>query len=143
MGCSGGMSTICCTRIVLEIWSSSVYFLGKRQSLLHPNMAQGSFFQLQSYSKKTLRKKLMPRKVLVNTKGIVLMPPGHPIILLKSNLFNTAVLLLKRSIARSNFFLTHCRLPVTKLLLMLLMLVDSNLSSGLHYPPLKRLVPGE
>ena len=101
MGCSGGMS---CTRIVLEIWSSSVYFLGKRQSLLHPNTAQGSFFQLQSYSKKTLRKKLMPRKVLVNTKGIVLMPPGHPIILLKSNLFNTAVLLLKRSIARSNFF---------------------------------------
>ena len=28
----------------------------KRRSLLHPNMAQGSFFPLQSYSKKTLRK---------------------------------------------------------------------------------------
>ena len=52
MGCSGGMSTIRCTRIVLEIWSFSVYFSGKRQSLLHPNTAQGSFFQLQSYSKK-------------------------------------------------------------------------------------------
>ena len=52
MGCSGGMSTICCTRIVLEIWSFSVYFLGKRQSVLHPNPAQGSLFQLQSYPKK-------------------------------------------------------------------------------------------
>ena len=30
----------------------SVYFLGKRQSVLHPKTAQGSFFQLQSYSKK-------------------------------------------------------------------------------------------
>ena len=31
-------------------------YSGKRRSLLHPNTAQGSFFSLQSYSKKTLRK---------------------------------------------------------------------------------------
>ena len=33
------------------------YFSGKRSSLLHPNTAQRSFFPLQSYSKKPLRKK--------------------------------------------------------------------------------------
>ena len=57
--------------------------LEKRRSLLHPNTAQGSFFTLQSYSKKTLRKKV-PKSVR-KYKRNVLMPPGHPIILLKSN----------------------------------------------------------
>ena len=42
--------------LVLEIWSFTVYFSGKRRSLLHRNTAQGSFSPLQSYSKKTLRK---------------------------------------------------------------------------------------
>ena len=69
--------------LVLEIWSFTVYFSGKRRSLLHPNTGQGSFFPLQSYSKKTLRKNVpkMARKYKQN----VFMPPGHPIILLKSN----------------------------------------------------------
>ena len=102
MGCSGGMRTICCTRIVLEIWSFSVYSLGKRQSVLHPNTAHYLFSNynliLRNFEKK------MPRNALVNTKRIVLMPPWHPIILLKSNLFNMAIVSLKRSIARSNFF---------------------------------------
>ena len=40
----------------------------------------------------------MPRKALVNTKRIVLMPHGHPIILLKSNLLNMAAVSVKRSI---------------------------------------------
>ena len=53
MGCLGGMGKISCTRLVLDIWSFAVYFSGKR------------------------------RRVLVNTKRNVLMPPGHPIILLK------------------------------------------------------------
>ena len=56
MGCPGGLSKIHCTRFVLEKWSFTVYFLGKRPSLLHPNTAQPSFFPLQSYSKKILRK---------------------------------------------------------------------------------------
>ena len=41
--------------LVLEIWSFTVYFSGKRRSLSHPNTAQGSFFPYQSYSKETLR----------------------------------------------------------------------------------------
>ena len=40
----------------------------------------------------------MPRKALVNTKRIVLMPHGHPIILLKSNLLNTTAVSVKRSV---------------------------------------------
>ena len=42
--------------LVLEIWSFTAYFSGKRRSLLHRNTVQGSFFPLQSDSKKTLRK---------------------------------------------------------------------------------------
>ena len=55
MGWPGGMSTICCTRLVLEISSFrlTVYFWGKGD---HHYTAQRSFFPLQSYSKKTLRK---------------------------------------------------------------------------------------
>ena len=41
------------------------------------------FFPLQSYSKKTLRKNVP--KSARKYKRNVLMPPGHPIILLKSN----------------------------------------------------------
>ena len=48
-----------------------------------PNTAQGSFFPLQSYSKKTLRKNVSRNARKYKRK--VLMPPGHPIILLKSN----------------------------------------------------------
>ena len=57
----------------------TVYFSGKRRSLLHPKTEQPLFF---------LGKCLLARKARVNTKRvyrIVLMPPGHPIILLKSN----------------------------------------------------------
>ena len=51
------LSKICCTHFVLEIWSFTECFSGKRRSLLHLNTAQQSFFfPLQSYSKKILRK---------------------------------------------------------------------------------------
>ena len=46
MGCPGGLSKIHCTRFVLEKWSFTVYFLGKRPSLLHPNTVQRSFFPI-------------------------------------------------------------------------------------------------
>ena len=85
--------------LALEIWSFTVYFYGKRRSLLHPNTAQGSFFPLQSYSKKTLRKNVP--KSARKYKRNVLMPPEHPIILLKSNEFNMAVVSVKRSITSS------------------------------------------
>ena len=54
--------------------------MGKRQSLLHPNTVQGSFFPLQSYFKKTLRKNVP--KSARKYKRNVLIPPGHPIKLL-------------------------------------------------------------
>ena len=76
-------------------------FLGKRGSLLHPNTAQGSFFPLQSYCKKALRKNV--QKSALKYKRNVLMPPGHPIILLKSNWFNMAAVSVKRSIRLENF----------------------------------------
>ena len=74
--------------LVSEIWSFTIYFSGKRRSLLHPNTAQGSFFPLESYSKKTLRKNVP--KSARKYKRNVLIPPGHPTILLKSNEFNMA-----------------------------------------------------
>ena len=61
--------------------------------------AQQSFFLLQSYCTKTLRKSA--QKVLVNTKLNVLMSPGHPIILPKYNLFNMVAVLVKRSFSLS------------------------------------------
>ena len=39
----------------------------------------------------------MLQKALVNTKRNVLMTPEHPIILLKTNLFNMATVSVKRS----------------------------------------------
>ena len=57
--------------------------LEKGDHYLHPNTAQGSSLSLQSYSKKTLRKNVL--KSARKYKRNVLMPPGHPIILLKSN----------------------------------------------------------
>ena len=47
------------------------------------NTAQGSFFPFQSYFKQTLRKNVP--KSAPKYKRNVLMPPEHPIILLKSN----------------------------------------------------------
>ena len=44
------------TRFSGEKENLAVYFWGKRQSLLHPNTAQQSFFPLQFFSRKTLRK---------------------------------------------------------------------------------------
>ena len=44
---------------------------------------EGLFFPLESYSKKTFRKNV--QKSAQKYKRNVLIPPGHPIILLKSN----------------------------------------------------------
>ena len=68
---------------------------GDHYKILHPNTEQGSFFPLKSYSMKTLRK-----NVARKYKRDVLMPPGHPIIVLKSNKFNKAGISVKRSIGQ-------------------------------------------
>ena len=56
----------------------TVYFSGKRRSLLHWNTAQRSFFPLQSFSRKS--KEQLARKARVNTERayrILRMSPGH------------------------------------------------------------------
>ena len=65
--------------VIIQREATKQYDSVERRSLLHPNTAQGSVFPLQSYSKKTVPKSA--RKYKRN----VLMPPGHCIILFKSN----------------------------------------------------------
>ena len=65
----------------------TVYFSGKRRTLLHPNTAQRSFFSITILFLGKLKEKLS-RKACVNTERvyrIVLMPPGHPTMPLKSD----------------------------------------------------------
>ena len=47
-------------------------------------------------------KEKIPRKGLVNTNRIVLIPPGHPTILFKSNLFNMAAVSVKGLLFKKN-----------------------------------------
>ena len=92
--------------------SLSIYagFSGKKRTSMYISGEKGDhyyiqarhnylFFSLQSFSRKTCRK--IGRKARVNTERvyrIVLMPTGHPIILLKANKFNMAAVSVKRSI---------------------------------------------
>ena len=46
----------------------------------------------------------MPRTALVNAKRIVLMTPGHPTILLKSNLVNMVAVWVKGLLFKKNKF---------------------------------------
>ena len=55
MGCSGDIRSEF-THALGQKGNFSVFFSGKRQSLLHPNTAQRSFAPLQSFSRKTERK---------------------------------------------------------------------------------------
>ena len=64
-----------------------VYFSGKRRSLLHPNTDKRSFFSHYILFLGKRKEKLARKARVINERvhRIVLMPPGHPIILLKSN----------------------------------------------------------
>ena len=93
MGCTRGTRSVF-TRAFRAKRELHYIFLGKRRSLLHPNTVQRSF------SRKTSRK-VGPKSARIYTERvylIVLMPPGHPIILPKSNTFNVAAVSVKRSI---------------------------------------------
>ena len=70
-----------CTRLVLEIWS----FTGKGNHYYILTRHNDQFSHYNLILRKLQEK--MPRKVLVNTKRNVFMLPGHPIILLKYNLY--------------------------------------------------------
>ena len=69
--------------VIIQREATKQYDSVEKRSFLHPNTAQGSVFSLQSYSKKTLRKNVP--KSARKYKRNVLIPPGHPIILFKSN----------------------------------------------------------
>ena len=97
MGCPGGTRLVF-TRAFRAKKNFSVYFSGKRRSLLHPNTTQRYFFSHYNLGK---LKEQLARKARVDTEPgyrIVLMPPGYPIILLKSNNFNMVAVSVNWSI---------------------------------------------
>ena len=65
----------------------TVYFSGKRQSLLHPNTTQRPFFPITIFYQENVKKNWPEKRaeMLSEFIGPCSCPPGHPIILLKSN----------------------------------------------------------
>ena len=97
MGCPGGMSTMRCGRLVFYIHvhqSFTLYFSGKG----HHYSTQTRHNDLFSHYNLILKK-------FLNTNWNVLVPPGHPIILLKFNLFNVAAVSVKGAIAERQIYL--------------------------------------
>ena len=93
----------------------TMYFSGKRRSLSHPTRHNDLFFSHYNLSLGNLKEKFA-RKAGVNTGRvyrIVLMCPGHPIILLKSNKFNIADVWAKRPI-KSKYLRTQNSVLVLK-----------------------------
>ena len=93
--------------------SLSIYarFLGKKRTsvyisrqkgdiLLHPSTAQRSFFRITIFFWENIKKNWPEKRasILMRVYRIVLMPPGLPMILLKSKLLNMAAVSVKRSI---------------------------------------------
>ena len=97
--------------------SLSIYarFLGKKRTSMYISPEKGDHYYIQTrhndlFSHYNLflgkLKEKLARKARVNAERvyrIVLMPPGHPIIPLKSNKFNMAAVSVKR------FIRTSCR----------------------------------
>ena len=105
MGCPG------CTRSVFTRASRAkrelhCVFLGKKAIIITSKHGRTIFFSHYNLFLGKLKEKLV-RKACMNTERVyrmVLMPPppphppGHPIILIKSNEFNMAVVSVKRSV---------------------------------------------
>ena len=86
MGCPGGTRSVL-TRAFRAKRELHRIFLGKKAIIVTPKHGTTIFFSHHNLFIGKLKEKLA-RKALVNTErvyGIVLVPPGHPIILLKSN----------------------------------------------------------
>ena len=93
MGCPGGHSL---SALFGQKENFNVYFSGKWRSLLHASSAHYNRFLGK------LKEKLA-RKARVNIERvypIVLMPLGHPIIVLESNKFNMVAVSVKKSIGK-------------------------------------------
>ena len=90
MGCPGGMSTIRCTRLVLEIMVFHCMFLGGKAIIIsskHCPTISTIFFPIAILFHENFKKKCPERRALNLSEytGMCSCPPGHPIILLKSN----------------------------------------------------------
>ena len=111
MGCSGGVSTFRSTQLVLEMWSFTVLYFSGKGDHYYIETRQNDLFSHYNIILRKVKEKI-PQKALVNTKRNVLMPPGH--VTVKSNLFNMAAVLVKRSILV--FVNFHNQSPLNKLL---------------------------
>ena len=99
MGCPGSSRSVF-TRAFRAKRELQCIFLGKKAIIITSKQGTTIFFSHYNLFLGKLIEKLA-RKARVNTKrvyGIVLMPPVHPIILLKANKFNMAAVSVKRSI---------------------------------------------
>ena len=88
------------TRAFRQKENFTIYFSGKRRSLFTSKHSTTIFFSHYNLFLEKLKEKLA-RKARVNTQRvyrIVLMPPEHPIILLKSKYFNMVAVSVNRSI---------------------------------------------
>ena len=88
MLCPGGHSLSIYARFLGKKKTSLYISREKMRSLFHPNTAQRSIFFSCCNLFQGKRKEELVRKTRVNSERvyrIVLMPPGHPIILLKSH----------------------------------------------------------
>ena len=89
--------------------SLSIYarFSGEKRTSLYISREEGDHYYIQTRHNDPFcplqSNEKLPKKACVNTERvyrIMLMPPGHPIILLKSNKFNMASVSVKRFIER-------------------------------------------
>ena len=114
MGCPGGTRSVF-TRASRAKRELHHVFLGKKAIIITSNTAQRSFFSHYNLFLGNLKEKFA-RKAGVNTGRVyrmVLMCPGHPIILLKSNKFNIADVSAKRPI-KSKYLRTQNSVLVLK-----------------------------
>ena len=115
MGCPEGTRSVF-TRASRAKRELHYVFLGKKAIIITSNTAQRSFFFSHYNLFLGNLKEKFARKAGVNTGRvyrIVLMCPGHPIILLKSNKFNIADVWAKRPI-KSKYLRTQNSVLVFK-----------------------------
>ena len=110
MGCPGGNRSVF-TRSFRANRELHWIFLGKKAIIITSKRGTTIFFCHYNFFLGKLKEKLA-RKARVNTEWvyrIVLMPPWHPIILLKSNEFNMAAVSVKRFICQHCLKCKHCK----------------------------------
>ena len=97
MGCPSGARSRRAFRAKREL---PCVFLRKKAIIITSKHATKIFFSHYNIFLGKLKENLAQKAHVNNDRvyQIMLMPPGHPIILLKSNKFNMATVLVKRSI---------------------------------------------